>query len=185
MQCNRNMPNFRQFNLISRNRAFFKLWKQKRLELSVLFESRKPNVSLTKILPSIMKAFNYVLQHLRMNALELCPGFFEYGKLSFLLHVSRKRDICTDDVFLLQGTSINHALTTIHPIFKLSQGIVVNPATTFKPIKHLNLKACIWINSVREVHGQHCLSLAQLSTCAKFFRETTSIGCLRSYGNPP
>jgi len=131
MQGYRNKTNFGQFNLVPNDGTLFKLRKQKRLELSVLLKSRKPKVSLAEVLPSVMQAFNYVLQYLRMNILESCPCFLEYRQLTLLLHVSRKRDICTDDVFLFQRTPVNHALATIHPVFEFSQGIVIKPATTF------------------------------------------------------
>ena len=107
-----------------------------------------------------MQSFNYILSYLRVNL--FIPGiiFFPLGKLSFLLQVTRERDIGRHYVFPIQRTREQTTLSRINPIFEIAQTSVIQMSASLQPFKHQYLLLSSWINSVGVVHGQHPVILA-------------------------
>jgi hypothetical protein len=53
-----------------------------------------------------------------------------------------------DDVFLLETASIDRALSTVDPVFAFPDRVVIDLAVSLQPIKHLEFRFQIWVNSV-------------------------------------
>ena len=75
--------------------------------------------------------------------------------------VGPKRLRSFNDVFLVEGASIDPAQARSNRVFELAQSVIVNAWAGLKSFEHLSLLNRIWIYSVGVVHCQHNWSLPQ------------------------
>src|SRR4028119_2420229 len=154
MQVDRHLPNFGQAYLPSRNGVDFELRKQHGLDLSKLLEARKAKPPRLKIIPSLMQSANGSLQNLRRGFAQQRKRFLRFGKFVLLNVIGREWLVGWNDVFSLQRTIISTTFTRIDPIFDFSQGVVINLARNFQPMKHRFFLVGVGINSVAVVQDR-------------------------------
>jgi len=155
MQVDGNRPNLGQFNVQIRHRILFKLRKQQRLKLPILLESGEAEPSLLKIFPPSMQLLNSLLENLRRNLTQLGKFFLSFRQVVKLLNFAWELQLRRNDVLFLQRASVNRTLTTVTPIFYLSECIVKCASTDFHPLNELLLLSGVWIDSVVVCKCQH------------------------------
>lgn len=162
MQVNRDCSQLRQFQMQVCDWVAVKLREQQRFELPILFESGEAKPSNLKVFPSSMKLFNSLLQDLRRNFTKSRKFLFGFGQVIKLADFSRKLQVCWQDIFRVQRTSIYRTLARVTPVFNFSQSIVKGTATNLHPLNELLLLSGIWIQSVAIVYCQHPLIVEHL-----------------------
>jgi hypothetical protein len=79
-----------------------------------------------------------------------------------LLNFTGKLQVRRNDVLFLKRASINWTLTTVAPIFELSQSIVKCTTTDFHPLKEHLFLSDVWIDSIAVGECQHSNIVAGL-----------------------
>ena len=162
MQVNRNCSNLGQLYMQVRYWILLELGEQQRFHLPVLLESGKAKASFLKIFPTSMQLLDGLLKHLRRNFTQFREFFLRSWQVVKLLNFAWEFQTRRKDIFLLQGASINQALTTTAPIFYLPQCIVKCTTTNFHPLNQYLFLSDIGIDSIAVSHCQHLFSIKDL-----------------------
>jgi hypothetical protein len=104
-----------------------------------------------------MQLLNSELTNLSRNLTQLGKFFLSFRQVVKLLNFAWKLQIRRNDVLFLQRASVNRILTTVTPIFYLSQCIVKCASTDFHPLNELLLLSGVWIDSVAVCKCQHSI----------------------------
>jgi|GEM_PF-3338927 len=91
MQVDRHFFYLWQLDSVAINRVVLELGKYKGLELTELFEARKPLSTLLKRFPSIVQSTNRSLQNLRMHLTQMRELLLSFRQGILLTVIRRKR----------------------------------------------------------------------------------------------